>query len=359
MLNNQINSILIVDDEPNNFDVIETFLYQENYQLFYAQNGQKAISSLERVQPDVILMDVMMPEMDGIQACRLIKENPQWQSVPIIMVTALNSKEDLARCLSAGADDFISKPINALELRARVNSMLRIKKQYDQLQELLTWQKDMVNMMAHDLRNYLTGMVLSAHIVLNYPQLTLEKQHLKLKQIINSGEQIQTMIDSLLMMSKLESNKMILNYSNIDLYQLCHSVMEEFAVLAEYKNLQLISNLPQPGNMLNVDESIFRRIIHNLLSNAIKFSPINSTIIFSANYQENGSTKVEVADFGPGVKAELREKIFEKYEIGNILGYTNQIGLGLAFCKMAVEAHGGKISVRDNHPQGSIFTVEI
>ncbi|TAE58546.1 MAG: hybrid sensor histidine kinase/response regulator [Nostocales cyanobacterium] len=352
-------SILVVDDEPNNFDVIETFLYQENYQLFYAQNGQKAISSLAKFQPDVILMDVMMPEMDGLQACKLIKSNSLWQSVPIIIVTALTSKEDLAKCLAAGADDFISKPINALELRARINSMLRIKCHYDQLQELLKWQKDMLNMIVHDLRNYITGMTLSADLVLNYPQIGADKRQQKLSSIIKSGQDIQEIIDSLLVMSKLESRKMILNYLPTNIYHLCNSVLEEFTNIAETKKIQLINKTFDHNLIVSVDEPIFRRIIHNLIANAIKFSPSDSQIMISASQVNNNSVKVEIADFGSGIRKEIQTKIFEKYEIGDVAQNTNQIGLGLAFCKMAIEAHGGKITVRDNYPQGAVFTVEI
>lgn len=127
-------SILIVDDEPDNFDVVETLLSNQDYVLHYASSGETAIASLDLFQPDLILLDVMMPGIDGIEVCRRIKAIPQWQAVPIIMVTALRTKTDLARCLEAGADDFVSKPVNSIELQARVHSMLRIKQQYDQLQ---------------------------------------------------------------------------------------------------------------------------------------------------------------------------------------------------------------------------------
>ena len=120
-------SLLIVDDEPDNFDVLEAFLDSDGYELHYAASGQNALDCLEIVQPDLILLDVMMPVMDGIEVCRRLKTLSRWQSVPIIMVTALGTKEDLAECLEAGADDFISKPVNRLELRARVRSMLRIR----------------------------------------------------------------------------------------------------------------------------------------------------------------------------------------------------------------------------------------
>ena len=126
-------SILIVDDEPDNFDVIEALLSNQDYQFHYAANGQDAIDSLDLFQPDVILLDVMMPGIDGIKVCQRIKAMPTWKAVPIIMVTALTSKTNLAKCLEAGADDFITKPVNRLELTARVRSMLRIYQQYQQL----------------------------------------------------------------------------------------------------------------------------------------------------------------------------------------------------------------------------------
>ncbi|MEG4806574.1 EAL domain-containing protein [Microcoleus sp. F8-D3] len=128
-----VPSVLVIDDEPDNFDVIETLLNDRNYQLHYAASGQEAIDSLNLFEPDVILLDVMMPGMDGIEVCQRIKAMPKWEAVPIVMVTALTTKTELARCLTAGADDFISKPVNCLELTARVRSMLRIHRQYQKL----------------------------------------------------------------------------------------------------------------------------------------------------------------------------------------------------------------------------------
>ncbi|AFY73304.1 diguanylate cyclase (GGDEF) domain-containing protein [Synechococcus sp. PCC 7502] len=126
-------SILVVDDEPNNFDVIEAFLGDHDYSLHYAANGQEAIAGIDTFNPDLILLDVMMPGMDGIEVCKYLKAIPKYEALPIIMVTALTTKKDLAQCLAAGADDFISKPVNRLELTARVRSMLRIRQQYQQL----------------------------------------------------------------------------------------------------------------------------------------------------------------------------------------------------------------------------------
>jgi two-component system, sensor histidine kinase and response regulator len=144
-------SILVVDDEPDNFDVIQSLLPSQSYKLHYAINGEQAIASLEKFDPDVILLDVMMPGISGIEVCKQIKAMSRWQAVPIVMVTALSGKEDLARCLAAGADDFLSKPVNGLELAARVNSMLRIKKQHDRIKSLSKLQQNNIHSLANNL----------------------------------------------------------------------------------------------------------------------------------------------------------------------------------------------------------------
>ena len=350
--------ILIIDDEPDNFDVIDTLLANEGYELGYVSNFKQAFNLLKTSQPDVILLDVMMPEMNGIEFCKLFKANPQWSHIPVIMVTALASKDDLSQCLEAGADDFISKPVNGTELRARVRSMLRIKQQYDRIQTLLQLREDMVNMIVHDLRNPLAGILFSTAL-LKKPGLSPERQQKKIQQIEANGSQLQVMIDSLLMMAKLESGKMMLNFKTIDLGELCTSVIQYFELIAHHKNVIIVPDLPAPGAKILVDAVVFRRVIDNLLSNAIKFSPSGSQIELKAQYLDNGGATVQVIDSGPGISENTRKTLFQKYEIGTIREGISQIGLGLAFCKMAIEAHGGHIFREDNHPQGSIFTLNL
>ncbi len=162
-------AILVVDDEPDNFDVLETLLSTQNYQLDYAAGGYEAIAALATFNPDLILLDVMMPEIDGLEVCRQIKAKPQWQTVPIIMVTALNAKSDLDQCLRAGADDFITKPINAVELRARVHSMLRIKRQYDHIQSLLQLREETIQLLENHLSELRGNLASSLSHELNTP----------------------------------------------------------------------------------------------------------------------------------------------------------------------------------------------
>lgn len=364
-------SLLVIDDKPTNLEVIESLLSDEDYDIYYASSGLKALERLDTIKPDVILLDVMMPEMDGMEVCRRIKANFSWCHIPIIMVTILDSKEDLARCMDAGADDFISKPINGIELRARVRSMLRMKQQYDRVQSLLEMREDMVNMMVHDLRNPLSSILFSCGILQRNKFDEPRKQKV-IEQMLFSVNRLQSHIDTLLLLAKLESAKMVLHLVEEDVSLLANKVIENFATIAESKKIKFTLDVPPLTYRIPIDIPIFMRILENLLTNAIKFSPTNSEITIKIEYPDTLSEtesvseltpklRIQVIDEGIGVSAELKERIFEKYEIGDRVTGVKQTGLGLAFCKTAVEAHNGKIFV-ENRPspsKGAIFTIEI
>ncbi|MEQ9671664.1 hybrid sensor histidine kinase/response regulator [Coleofasciculus sp. G2-EDA-02] len=360
---NQNTSILIVDDDPNAFDVIEAHLYREGYDLFYASSGEEALNLLDSVEPDVILLDVMMPKLNGIEVCRTIKSDSHWKHVPVIIVTALNSKEDLARSLNAGADDFITKPVSGIELRARVRSMLRIKQQYDALEATLRLREDLSNMIVHDLRNPLTNILLCSDLLLQTSTNNKDLQRLQI--IADSSRELNSMIDNLLMLAKMESGKLVLNRTFVDLNELVSTVTLQFQSISEQKNIQLISKLGESPESLLIDMNLFHRVLENLISNAIKFSPPESLVILRVSYHDeslssdfpNSKAQLQIIDSGLGISEERKRHIFDKYEVGDLMSGVSQIGLGLTFCKMVIEAHHGRIFVEDNQPQGSIFTV--
>lgn len=351
------NTILVIDDEEQNFDVIEILLFREGYTLHFAQSGNAAFSFLEKNKVDAILLDVMMPEMDGIEFCRRIRANHQIDYIPIVVVTALNTKEDLARCLEAGADDFVSKPISGIELRARVKSMLRIKHQHDALRNNLLLREDMVNMMVHDFSNHLVSIILGCEALRDNNNQSRQDKQIQLME--NSAKQLQSLTDSLLMMAKLEADKMLIEAENVRLGEIIESALEDFDFLAKSRKIEIINDVPSSDKKVCLDEKVIRRVLDNLISNAIKFSPANSQIKLCVEYPENLQARIKVFDEGQGISDKLKQIIFDKFQVGQVVKGITQTGLGLAFCQLAIHAHHGKIFVQDNQPQGTIFTIEI
>ena len=353
---NKRPSLLVVDDEPSNFDVIEALLEDENYQLYYAANATGALKLLEKNSVDVILLDVMMPEIDGITFCSHLKENPNYQYIPIIMVTALTGKEDLGRCLEAGADDFISKPLSWIELRSRLHSMLRIKKQYDDLQLLLKRREEMAEIIVHDLQNPVTSIIFSCEML---KATALDsKQRNKIEQVNVAGKRLEEQIQTLLTMAKLETGRLVLEPVCLGLKPLIEKLIQEFSMISIAKEIKIVSDLEVEDDSACVDDHLLARVVNNLLSNALKYSPRGKTIKVELQ-EKSEKVLLKVIDEGKGVSDRLKEKIFQKYETGVKHTDVNQTGLGLAFCQMAIWAHGGNIYVEDNQPQGSVFIVEI
>ncbi len=358
-LMNKKPQILIVDDEPYARQTIEMLLMKESYELFLVEDAHAALAQLDDEIPDVILSDVMMPNMDGFELCQRIKRNPKWSHVPIILVTALDSKQDLARGLEAGADDFLHKPINGLELRARVRSMLRIKLRHDDLQAALQMRQDLANMIVHDIRSPLSTILIYCDLL----EADLGGDIPTLETIRSEANRLSSFLTDMLMMAKMEHGRLLLNQSSVDINQLATAARDSYEPMAQLKEIDLKLDLPQESNKMSLDANLWRRVLDNLLSNAVKFSPTGGNVTLKVRYGSNGSTphlNLQVLDEGPGIAKEHYETIFDKFKIvASGRRDVKQVGLGLAFCKMVVEAHNGRISVDANKPRGSIFTVEL
>jgi PAS domain S-box-containing protein len=228
-------------------------------------------------------------------------------------------------------------------------------------EETLELREDMSNMIVHDLRTPLTTIVLAAGMINKYGDRAGQRALIvrKAGQILDSAKQLEKMIDSLLFMAKLEAGKILFNLTPTDLNRLGSEVIADFELVANSRDIELRSELPNFGKTMLVDATILRRIIGNLMSNALKFSPVGSHVTLSLEYLPKNHFRVTVADTGTGIPEAEKQKIFEKFEIGSLKKNVSQTGLGLAFCKMAVEAQGGTLAIADNHPQGVIFIVEI
>ncbi|MBN1218255.1 MAG: response regulator [Anaerolineae bacterium] len=360
-------TVLIVDDESLTCDMLKAILMPEGYDTILATSGTEALKVVEQQPPDIILLDVMMPDIDGLEVCRRLKANKRWQHIPIILVTVLDSTEDLVNGLDAGADDFVNKPVNGVELRARIRSLLRLKEQYDELEATLRMREDLTHMIVHDIRTPLTA-------ILGYTQLLLARESFPdsdaqdVQAIQMQAYRLDSFLNDMLILAKLEAERLILNRSMVDVNQVVQQVIGSYNIVARSKNIKLIGDLPTTTQHILLDTNLFQRVLENLISNALKFSPAESTITVLVEYPRaktmlssaGPQIRVTISDEGPGITIEDRERIFDKFEVAKLQDKEDrQIGLGLAFCKMVVEGHGGYISVRPNKPVGSIFTIEI
>lgn len=366
--------ILIVDDEKKNIKLLKGMLFSENYKLLEACSGEEALDLVHAIQPDLILLDVMMPGISGFEVCRQLKQNDKTKTIPIVMVTALREKEHRMKALEAGADDFLSKPVDHTELVIRIKSLLRIKSYHDELldsyteiaeknEKLLELEKikeGLTHMIIHDLRNPLGA--LSGFIELTlFDKQNLSKDQLELIQgCASSCHDLKDMVQSLLDIHKMEEGKLELKKEEIHLGEVIDSTMRQFALKANTKQVALHFHKPDRLPMIPVDRSLMKRVIANLLNNAIRHTNTDGTVTITAQHpQENGCLHIRVGDTGDGLAPEYHQKVFDKFEQAHLKKKGVNVGasgLGLAFCKLAVEAHGGRIWVEsDGEGKGANF----
>jgi signal transduction histidine kinase len=368
-INECMAKILIVDDQLSARETLRGFLTGQNYQLAFAHDGSEALEKIATWKPDLVILDIMMPNLNGFEVCQRMKADEKWRYIPVILVTALDSKEDLARGLEMGADDFLQKPVNSMELRARVRSMLRLKRQQDelevrnqQLRKAMQMREDLAGMIVHDMRAPLTTILGFSELILVRNNISPEYNEI-LKKIHNQSQRLNWFLDDFLVIAKMEAGELLLNPTPTDVNGLLQAVVDSYSPIAQSKQVEFLLELAHVSAPVVLDTKLFHRVLDNLVSNALKFSPSRATISLQIEYLKNGNgshLNLKVIDEGPGVPSEAQERIFNKFEIVDLKkNGVPQVGLGLAFCKLVVEAHGGQISVEANNPCGSIFTVKI
>ncbi len=368
-------TILIVDDEEKNIKLIKGILKSEQYQVFGALSGEEALTMLPDICPDLILLDIMMPGMDGFEVCRRLKKDEKTKMIPIVMVTALDEKEHSVQAMNVGADDFLTKPVDHTELHVRIKSLLRIKAYHDtllesyreiaekneKLQELERIKEELTHMIIHDLRTPL--MVISANLELFQMdgENLSEKQLHKIEVSVRNCAEINQLIQSLLDTHKMEEGKLNPEKETVDPAALADEVVEQFSTQAEAKQMSLSFTKPNDIPSTRLDSNLIKRVLTNLLTNAIRHTPKGGTIEVAMDLVEPEKENIclRVRDNGNGLAPQYHQKIFNKFEqvslkqSGVISGAS---GLGLAFCKMAVEAHGGTIWVEsEGEGKGATF----
>jgi two-component system, sensor histidine kinase and response regulator len=348
--------IVIVDDELSMRKHMQMLLADQDYILESFSSGKTLLENIEKIAPDLIILDVVMPDLDGFEVCSRLKSG-RWQHVPVILTTVLDAKKVLLKGTEVGADDFLQKPVNKLELYARVRSMLRIKSQYDELEGILRLREELSNMIIHDMSSPIISVQLHATLLREQLQQAAQREHLDM--ILVAAERLDSFVNDMLMLAKMEQSQLRLHPSQVDIVQMIRDALRHFTIIAESKGIDLHLDIPTSALEYNVDANLFQRVIANLLSNALQYAPNDSHVTLKLENMAHGF-KLSVIDQGPGIPAEDRLRIFNKFEVVELRKKgIKQIGLGLTFCKMVVDAHGGHIYVTANEPQGAVFVVEM
>lgn len=356
--------ICIVDDDEYARESLYEILIADGYHLISLADGDSLLAYLEQELPDIILLDVMMPKLDGLALCAQLKADPRWQHIPIILVTALSGRKALLDGLNAGADEFLTKPVNIQELRARVRTMLRIKQQYDSLARALKLREDLTDMAVHDMKQPI-GLAMNQ---IYLAQMTTDPDSSTQKTYEGLLAQLQRLlvfVDDLLTLAKMENDQLYLDLTLIDLCDLLDKSAAQYETAARNRQISLQVDTPFAPCIHPVDLPLFQRVLDNLISNALKFSPPGSSVCLRLRHQSPQADAppvytLQVMDEGPGIAPAFQHRIFDKFAIAELKGRgVPQTGVGLAFCKLAIEAHGGQISISPNRPQGTIFTVTL
>lgn len=352
--------VLVVDDEPKNRELICDTLEAQGFQTEEASDGVQALSCISQSAPDVVLLDVAMPGMDGLAVCRQLRAQESTADLPVIMVTAHADRQDRLDGIEAGANDYLTKPVDLQDLVLRVRNTAAAKRLSDtvkknllRLQELERLRDGLTHMVIHDLRSPLSAILMALQLIgpAVAEQLGPEKKKF-VDTAENSARLMSEMIASLLDVSRLEEGKMPLQLKPCDLAALVDEVVEQLRLSANNRTLKF--DRPAHPAMVDADEELLRRVITNLTRNALKFTPSDGEVEIRISGEED-MIKVSVRDNGPGIAPDMYERIFEKFGQAAENHARKGSGLGLTFCKLAVEAHGGQIGVESQINEGSIF----
>ena len=363
-----VGKVLVVDDNAENRALAKATLEDEGIDVVLASDGATALARFAEVLPACILLDVRMPGMDGIEACERIRAMPGGEHVAIIFVTAQRDVDTFDRALRAGGDDFITKPFRPAELVVRVHTALRLrrmaterseladelKQQRDELQRLQLQKEQLSAFLVHDLKNPVNAIELHAQRVLRNAAAD-ERSRDAAHKIQDEARALMRMITNLLDIGKADEGQLAPVRRAIDLHGLVIGVLDELNASAVASGLRLVAEVQ--ASQAVVDPDLMHRVLANLIENAIRNAPEGSDVRVLAERAGN-TTELRVADAGPGVPVEARTLVFERFMSGSDAATRTNRGLGLAFCKLAVEAHGGRIWIEDARP-GAIFCIRI
>jgi len=372
-------TIFLVDDNPTNLGMLFNLLCNAGFKVLVGTDGERAIEQITYAKPDLVLLDVMMPGIDGFETCRRIKQNPDIQHIPIIFMTALTETVDKVRGFEVGAVDYITKPFEYEEVMVRLRTHLTIQNlrktleiQNQSLQQEIIDRtaaesalKVFIHAVSHDLRNPVTAMLMILQNLLNKasreinhpnPDPILVSRHV-LERMAQSSDRQLSLIDSLLESHGNEVKGVILHPQSLKLKQIAQQAINDLQPLLDRDRATLSNLIPDDLPLLEIDALQISRVFQNLLSNALKHNPPGLSLTITACLEHNPTRILcTVEDNGIGMTIAQSDRLFELYAQGDRTKRSIGLGLGLYLCRQIVEAHGGEISVISTPNVGSKFS---
>ncbi|MFB8788256.1 MAG: hybrid sensor histidine kinase/response regulator [Potamolinea sp.] len=361
----QTDHILVVDDSPDNLFLVQTILEEEGYKITLAEDGRVALEQIDLSPPDLILLDVMMPGIDGFEVTKRIRENTKLPFMPILLITAFDpAQASVVKGLDSGADDFIRKPVEVDELLARVRSLLRLKHAIDERDKIARQREEFVSWMTHDLR---TPIVAAERMLMLFQQGALGELSAGMQEAIvtmaRSNRNLLAMVNTLLEVYRYEAGRKNLCFSPTNVQEILQEVVQELTPLADEKKLALKYTIAEKVNSKVVGDRLeIHRVFTNLIGNSIKFTDSGVVEVHLSNSPNpkapNASwVVVEVRDTGSGISEEDQKILFERFRQGS--HKRSGSGLGLHLSKRIVETHQGTIELKSELGKGSLFTIRL
>ena len=366
-INRSDYKILIVDDVVSNVLLLKILLTNEKFQVCTAANGNQCIEMAQKEKPDLILLDVMMPDINGFDTAVILKKDEATRDIPIIFLTALNNPSDLVKGFQVGANDFLTKPFNKEELVMRVMHQIElvaakrtIVRQNEELRRTINNRDKMYSVIAHDLRSPMASirMVLNLAVNVVSREMVGDEIFSLLDKANRESEDTHDLLDNLLKWTKSQTGRLNVVYQDIDLDDIVPGVVDIFHMIAEMKkiNLQYI-----PSNeklIVHGDNDMLKTIIRNFISNAIKFSSEGKGVeVFCT--QEGDFARISVRDHGVGISPERVETIFHKGDTTYGTSGEEGSGLGLQLCEDFARKNGGEAQVESVLGEGSTFSFTV
>ena len=366
-INRSDYKILIVDDVVSNVLLLKILLTNEKFQVCTASNGKQCIEVAQNEHPDLILLDVMMPDLNGFDTAVILKKDPTTQEIPIIFLTALNNPNDLVKGFQVGANDFLTKPFNKEELVMRVMHQIQlvaakriIVRQNEELKRTISNRDKMYSVIAHDLRSPMASirMVLNLAVNVVSPETVGDEIFGLLDKANRESEETHDLLDNLLKWTKSQTGRLNVVYQDIDLDDIVPGVVDIFKMIAEMKKIDL-KYLPADEKLtVHGDNDMIKTIIRNLLSNAVKFTPEGKSV--EVFYKREGDfARINVRDHGICIDPERVGSIFHTGETTYATGGEEGSGLGLQLCQDFARKNGGEAQVESTLGEGSTFSFTI